>query len=138
MSSYVSDGYTRDGYISASVQEGSSERLHDELDFTYRPATRIDVVKVDAEIRIAVRNQDYDATCAVRAEQLACKFVAERIVAWSLKDWSLSPVAVSSAACERLQPFLFSKLYNIIRGVQANDIKPNETPQPSDAEQLKN
>ena len=137
MSSYVSDGYTRDGYISASVQEGSSERLHDELDFTYRPATRIDVVKVDAEIRIAVRNQDYDATCAVRAEQLACKFVAERIVAWSLKDRS-HPVAVSPAACERMQPYLFSKLYNIIRGVQANDIKPNETPQPSDAEQLKN
>jgi len=137
VSSYVSDGYTRDGYISASVQEGSSERLHDELDFTYRPATRIDVVKVDAEIRIAVRNQDYDATCAVRAEQLACKFVAERIVAWSLKDRS-HPVAVSPAACERMQPYLFSKLYNIIRGVQANDIKPNETPQPSDAEQLKN
>ena len=137
MSSYVCDGYTRDGYIVAAVQEGSSERLHEELDFTYRPATRIDVVKVDAEIRIAVRNQDYDATCAVRAEQLACKFVAERIVAWSLKDRS-HPVAVSSAACERMQPFLFSRLYNIIRGVQANDVKPNETPQPSDAEQLKN
>ena len=119
------------------MQEGSSEHLHDELDFTYRPATRIDVVKVDAEIRIAVRNQDYDATCAVRAEQLACKFVAERIVAWSLKDRS-HPVAVSAAACERMQPFLFSRLYNIIRGVQANDVKPNETPQPSDAEQLKN
>lgn len=138
MGSYVSDGYTREGHIAAAAQETSAERLHEELDFTYRPATRIDVVKVDAEIRIAARNQDFDALCAVRAEQLACKFVAERIVAWSLKDRALQPVAVSATACERLQPFLFSKLYNIIRGVQANDSRPNETPQPSDADQLKN
>ncbi|WP_397568529.1 hypothetical protein [Schlesneria sp. T3-172] len=138
MCSYVPDGYTRDGYIAPSVHEADAESLHGELDFTYRPATRLDVVKIDAEIRIAVRNQDFDPLCAVRAEQLACKFVADRVIAWSLRDQGESPVRVSAEACERMQPFLFSRLYNIIRGVQANDLRPNQVPPPSEDDQLKN
>jgi hypothetical protein len=139
MASYISDGFNLDGYIAASVPEESGERLYDALTFSYRPATRLDCVKVDQEIAIAGKNRDVDAEAAVKAERVVCKFVADRIVSWDLVEIGVHPVAVSATSCERIHPFLFSSLYRIIRGTQASDKKPEEKKaHPTDAEQVKN
>ena len=138
MGSYISDGYTRTGYIAAAVPEESGERLYDDLEFTYRPATRMDVTRLDAEIVVAVRNKEFDPKCAERAEQIACKFVASRIDSWTLKDVGIHDVPVTAAACERIHPYLFTRLYGSLRGTLASDVKPNEEARPTDAEQVKN
>ena len=139
MGSYVGDGYEISGYISAAVPEASGERLHDALTFTYRPATRLDNVRVDAEIAIAGKNRDLDANSAVEAERVVCRFVASRIVSWDLKVVGIHSVAITSEACERIHPFLFASLYRIIRGTQASDKKPEESkPATTDEEQVKN
>lgn len=140
MPSYISDGFTRtDGFIAAAVPEESGERLYEELEFTYRPATRMDCVKVDGEIAIALKNKDADAECAVRAERIICDFVAKRILSWSLKDAGIHLIPPSIAACERMHAFLFANLYRVIRGTQASDKKPDaEKPPITDEEQAKN
>jgi hypothetical protein len=98
----------------------------------------MDVIKVDAEIEIALKNKLLDPMCAVKAEQIACKFVAERVVSWSLKAVGIHEIAVSAASCERLHPYLFGALYRIIRGTQVSDKKPDEETKPTDEEQVKN
>lgn len=139
MASYVADGFSRDGYIAAAVPEESGERLYDALEFSYRPATRLDNVKHDAEVAIAMKNRDIDSECAVKAERLACKFVADRIIAWNLKNVGIHDVPVSPAACERINPFLFASLYRIVRGIQASDKKSDSEKTPAtDEEQVKN
>ncbi len=139
MASYVADGYTLDGYIAAAVPELSGERLHDALEFKFRPATRMENVRVDAEIAIAGKGRDVDAEAAIEAEKITCRFVAERVISWNLKAVGVHPIAVSAEACERIHPFLFSSLYRIIRGTQASDKRPEATKPPTtDAEQAKN
>lgn len=140
MPSYISDGFTRtDGYVAAAVPEESGERLYDALEFTYRPATRMDCVKVDGEVGIALKNKDADAECAVRAEKIVCEFVAKRILSWDLKDAGIHLIPPSATACERIHSFLFSNLYRIIRGTQASDKKPEAEKAPiTDEEQVKN
>jgi hypothetical protein len=139
MASYISDGYTRNGYIAAAVPEKSGERLYDDLRFTYRPATRMDINKLDAEIRVAAHNQDFDPTAAILAETIACKFVANRLVSWSLKDVGVPDVPVTADAVGRLQVYLFTRLYSIIRGTAVSDLDPQATKEPmSDADQVKN
>lgn len=139
MASFVSDGYVLQGYIAPAVPEASGERLYDALEFSYRPATRLDCVKVDAEVAIALKNKDVDPECAVRAEQIVCAFVAKRIVSWNLKEVGIHSVLVSASACERIHPFLFGGLYRVIRGTQASDKKPDEEKAaPTDGELVKN
>jgi hypothetical protein len=140
MAGYISDGYTRtDGYISGAIPEPSGERLYDALEFTYRPATRMDNVRCDAEVAIALKNKDFDPDCAVNAEKIACKFVADRVKSWNLKDVGIHNVPVSAQACERMHPYLFGNLYRIVRGVQASDKKPDaEKVPPTDEDMAKN
>lgn len=137
VASYIPDGYSRDGFIAAAIPEESGERMYDSLEFVYRPATRIDCARSDAEVAAALK-KDFDPEAAVKAERLISKFVADHLVSWDLKN-GVHPVAASAAACERLQPFLFSHLLRIIRGVQVSDKKPDETaPQKTDEELAKN
>jgi hypothetical protein len=99
----------------------------------------MDVTKLDSEIKVAARNQEFDATALVKAQQIACKFVADRIVSWSLKDVGIHDVPVTADAVGRLQVYLFERLYKIIRGMSPNDLDPEwDKKQLTDAEQLKN
>lgn len=139
MTAYIVDGYTReDGYIAAAPAETSGERLWDELEFSYRPATRQEVIKHDAEVRIALRNENVDPMCAVRAERLSAEFVAKKIVSWNLKDPAGAAVAISTDSCMGLQVFLFQSLYGIIRGTRVSDPRPDVAAKPTDDEQVKN
>ena len=146
MASFIQDGYTReDGFIEGSEPDKNGNRLYDSLEFTYRPAARLEVVQLDADIRIALKNQETDRTCAVKAEQIACKFAAEHIKSWNLKLVGVHDVPVTAASCERIHPYLFNSLYAVIRDERTNDVKPvseNSTEAakqpPSDSEQVKN
>lgn len=140
MSSYIPDGQTRDdGFVAAAIPEESGERLYDALEFSYRPATRIDNVRLDAEVAIDSKNRDIDPTAVVKAEQRVCKWVADRISAWNLKNVGIHSVPVSAEACERMNPILFGAVYRIIRGVQASDKKPDAAKAPAtDQEQVLN
>jgi hypothetical protein len=139
MTAYVSDGYELQGCVAPAVPESSGERLHDGLEFTYRPATRLETVRLDAELAIDLKNKDFDPECAINAEKRVCKFVADRIKSWNLKNAKTHAVPVSAETCERMHPFLFGSVYRIIRGVQASDKKPEADKSPvTDAEQLKN
>ena len=139
MASYISDGYTRDdGYIAAAPEESNGERLYESLEFTYRPATRMELIKLDAEVEIASKSKEFDPESAIRAEKIACKFIASKILSWSLTSVGIHPVPVSAESLERMNSYLFGNLYRIIRGSQTSDVKPNVTPKPSDEDQVKN
>ena len=133
------DGYTKDGYIAQSNIFDGSERLHDDLEFKYRPASRLDVVALEAQMEIALRNRKIDAECLVKAEKLACQFVADRLLSWSLRDPGGHVVPVSAANVGCVNPALFERLYGIIQDKTPNDIKPPATmPEPTKDEQQKN
>ena len=130
----IEDGYTRDdGFIAEAPESRSGERLWDALEFTYRPATRLEGLRLDSEVRIALLEEDKDPECAVRAEKLACEFVAKRIVAWNLKNTRGLPVIANSDSCAKMQANLFGRIYKIIRGFETSDPKPHPIEiQPSD------
>jgi hypothetical protein len=137
MIGYIDDGYTRtDGYIAAAPSAKSGERLWEPLEFTYRIATRREVIRHDAEVRSALRGEDDDPECAVKAELLACKFVAERIKEWNLRNRGHHPVPISEDACSRMQAQLFGTLYRIVRGTQVSDPKPSASEVPAADEEL--
>jgi len=140
MTSYISDGYTRDdGYIAAAPEESSNgERLYESLEFTYRPATRMELVRLDAEVEFASKSKEFDPESVIRAEKIACKFIASKVISWNLTSVGIHPVPVSAEALERMNPYLFGNLYRIIRGSQTSDVKPNVLPKPSDEDQVKN
>lgn len=140
MSGYIADGYTRtDGYIAEGPKsEATGEVAYAPLEFTYRPSTRLENIKVDAEISLAAKNEK-DPESAVKAEKIACEFIAKKIVSWDLKAVGIHDVAVSADAMGRMHPLLFQRLYRIVRGVEFNDKKPDaETAPVSDGDQLKN
>ena len=140
MAGYIPDGYERsDGFIAASPVQKSGERLYDALSFTYRVATRQEVIRHDAECRIALKNEDNDPECVIAAERLACKFVAAKLKLWDLKDQDGKLVPCNADSLMRVNPALFAPLYRIIRGVQLSDPKPENSETPlSDDELAKN
>src|SRR5436305_8054646 len=85
MPGFIADGYTRtDGYVASPQPEKNGEIAWEPVEFCYRPAARMDLVKLDAEIRVALRNEDVDPSCAERAEKLAGDFTARRVCSWTL------------------------------------------------------
>ncbi len=140
MTSYIEDGYTRDdGYIAAPPAGKSGETLWAPLEFTYRVATRSEVIRHDARVRIALQDEDRDPESAVQAEKLASEFVAEKVKSWNLKNSKGLSVPVSADTCSRINPGLFGILYRIVRGSQVSDAKPPATEKPkSDADMVGN
>ena len=135
MASYIHDGWTReDGFISEEKDPGNGEILHGPLSFSYRPATRMEVVRIDKEIELC--QKDGTTENAIKAEKLGCDWLAKHLVSWDLKNSGGHDVPVNQAALERLQPYLFGKLYRIIRGTQASDKKLEEDKSPLSDEEL--
>ena len=139
MPSYIPDGYTKEAFISPSLQESNGETFHDGLEFVFRPATRQEIVTLDAAVKIASRNSDVDPSAAWAAESLINNFVASHVQSWSLKAADIHPLAVDVKTIERMHPLLFSKLYGVVRGTRLPDKKPGATEDPKlDADQTKN
>jgi hypothetical protein len=133
MPSFVDDGYTRDdGYIKAAEPAESGERLYDALEFSYRVATRREWVLLDDQIQKAIGD-------VVKVETIACEFVAGHVKSWSLKNRGGHPVPVTADSAMRMQVHQFKRLYQIIRGNELSDPKPEaKSPPPSDGELLGN
>jgi hypothetical protein len=125
------DGYTLEGYIEAT-------RVHEAVSFTYRPATRLETVKHDAQVRIALRNEDTDPEAAVKAEKLACEFVAARLKSWDLKINGVHDAQINSESMGRVNAALFNRIYRILRGADVSDPKPDGTTLTNDSQMTKN
>lgn len=123
MTGIIDDGYTRDdGYVAADPNAPNPWKA---VSFTYRPATRMENIKLDSEVRIALINEDRDQSCAAKAEQLACEFVAKHLVSWDLLNSNGAPVPTNGQACARMVGELFGRIYRIIRGIEASDKRPD-------------
>ena len=136
MPSYVPDGYTLTGYVSPPGQE-DGQKLFEPLEFSYRVATRPEVLKHDFENSKLVRLTDESAY--KKLEKAACKFVGDHLHSWDLKDGSGTAVELSEDAISRLQITLFNRIYLIIRNEAVSNKRPHSDAEPTtDADQLKN
>lgn len=134
---FIEDGYTRDdGYIAAAEPAKSGERFYPALEFSYRIATRNEIIRHDAEIENELRNIQRDPECGVRAEALACEFVAKRISKWSLKNSKDAIVPINAANCVKVHSQLFYRIYQIVRNMQLSDPKPPAMEPPISDEEL--
>lgn len=133
---YIDDGFDRQGYIAEGEQKSDGSRLHGSLSFTYRQATRRELVVLDDEVKAALG--DGERGSGIRAEDLACKFVVSKVSKWDLAKPNGEAVKVSVDALYHVHPIIFGALYNIVRGWRASDPKPSEPPETSDEDQLKN
>ena len=140
MPSFVDDGYTRDdGFIAAAKADSSGRRLYDELSFTYRVATRREVITLDAELRSLLAEEFSNPKKAIEADQKACEFIVKHLAMWSLVNREGKPVPVVAASLSGLNGVLFDRLYSIIRGSELSDVKePATVPPPSNEDLEKN
>ena len=139
MTTYIPDGYQLEGYVAEqAMPEGAVGFVPAwvALEFTYRPAARLEVIQHDADVKFALKKEDEDPKCAVKAELLACEFVAKRVVSWDLKAAGVHDVPVSTDSVSRIHGALFGRMYRIIRGSESSDIKPGESAPATTAEGL--
>lgn len=138
MPTFISDGFTLDGYVIDPTAKDDQSALFDPFSFVYRVATRMEVVRHDAETEKLSRKID-DPDAAVKFERASCEFVARHIVSWEIKDKDGNDVPVNQDSVSRLQPYLFGRIYTIIRNTAVSDPKPPKNDPPtSDEDQLKN
>ncbi len=83
----IRDGYTRPGYIAAV------ERLHDELEFEYRPMLPSQVNKLDTSLTQTDGARDIRIIAAVLARQ---------VQSWSEVDENDDAVAIMARITERV------------------------------------
>ena len=138
--SYIDDGYNRDdGYIAASKANEAGARLYDALSFSYRVATRREWVTLDHKIEKVMRDDSADP---MAVETLAAEFVAAHLQSWDLKKRGIHPVKITTDNVLNMHVVLFNRLYQIIRGNQLSDVKPDtpkpDEPPPSDEDLLGN
>lgn len=135
MPTFIEDGYTRDdGYIAADKPSASGERRWDAVAFKYRFATRTEILRHDAEVKIAMANEDMNPNCSIESEKLAAKFVADHLLGWDVKDRGSHAVDCNTENLMRINPQVFTSMYLIIRGSRVSDLKtgqdkPNPTPE---------
>jgi hypothetical protein len=120
---YIADGWNRnDGYVAAAPLSDGGDRIYDSLSFSYRPATRPEMIKLDAEQQAA----DKSPKAAIAWEMIGCEFVAKHVLSWDLKDHGGHAVKVSGDSVLNMNVSLFNKLYLIIRCAINSDAKPGK------------
>lgn len=149
MGSFISDGYTRaDGYIAAAKPAANGEVAHDALAFSYRVATRAEMVQLDARINFIERKINLAATAdeaashSMEMEKLTNDFIAKHVTDWNLVDSGGTAVAFTGPNVMNVHYQLTYRLYSIIRGLQTSDSIPNvdenDPKMPPDSEMVKN
>lgn len=98
---FIDDGYTQDGYIAEVAG------IHGPLEFTFRPM----LVETRDKLDRGFLQGSADSHKAAREE------IARRLVKWSLDKEH------SAANIGRLRPPVFDKLYAIVSGRIASDLK---------------
>lgn len=123
------DGWVRtDGFIVGTKPNAAGERIHGDLAFSYRPATPREGKQIDAKVLRASYEPDDIET--MKSEAIVTDFAASKITEWDLKDRGGHPVPCTEKTIQSMHPLLFSKLYNIIRGLALSDKKPDDTKEP--------
>ena len=131
------DGQTRDdGYIKAGECEDTGSILYEALSFSYRTAVKNEWVAVDASINQVVQKGNNSPESSVKAEMIACKFVADHVKSWDLKAAGVHEVEITVDNVAKLHPSMFNHLYRIIRGSRANDKKPESDTVPKTDEDI--
>lgn len=111
---FIPDGYTLDGYI-AEVPG-----LHGALRFVYRPCTASENAVTGGAVDKVIRQSP------AKAERIVATGVCKQLVSWSVQNpKTKEAVDIVPATAVRLQPALFAKLFDIIRGARASDVDPN-------------
>jgi hypothetical protein len=95
-------------------------------------------------LKIAKANEAIDPDAMLKSEELACKFVADRVPQWDIttKSGATAPISVDSLL--RVHPLVFGSMYSMVRGWRTSDPKPSavapaeEAPELTDEEQQKN
>lgn len=138
MATLIDDGYSRDGYIAAATPEPNGERIHEAVRFKYRVATRRDLIRHEAEVKASLVPDTVDAK--FKAEDLACKFVADRVPEWDVTTTKGAPAPITPDSLLKIHPLVFGAMYSIVRGWRTSDPKPEEPqkPEPTDAEMVGN
>jgi hypothetical protein len=111
------DGYTRPGYIEAV------ERLHDSLEFTYRPMIPEEVDAVD---EVVMKKPAREGNSVVRAA------IQQHLVSWSEVDEKGEPLRINLQNIRRLPWPVFNRLYKIICGQLPSDPVPDASPAEED------
>lgn len=135
MAAFVRDGYTRDCFIKAYPEKGDGEKIYEAVNFKYRVAsgseTRLHTDIVGDIVREDLRNK----TNSGRSEPIACKFIADHLVSWDIKDGA-EDVPISQENIKFLQPDLWNKIYLIIRNQDVGDQAPGAEKPPLSAGDL--
>lgn len=138
MATYVGDGYELTGYIAESAKSKSGEILWDAVEFEYRPATRAEIVRLDAQVRILANKSFDDAESSVKIDKLTTEFIAKHLSSWNVKDRG-NDVPCDQNSLQRVHDEVYQKIYFIIRGHATSDKRPEESAKdPSDEELQKN
>ncbi len=109
---FISDGYTRDGFIAET-------EFHPDMRFAYRPSTSTERAVVVGLIRLE-HAKGTEAGLA-KTEELAAKLVASHLVAWNVVDDKGDDVFPSTENVLQTEPHLFNRLYIIIMGESISD-----------------
>lgn len=140
MASIIQDGWDNlEGFIEGTKPNAAGERLYDSLEFTYRGATRMEVIAHDRNVATILKRENDTGGDGMKAEMAACEFIASKLQSWDLKAKGIHELPITAANVARLQWELFGRLYRIIRNEELSDPKPPaEKPAPSAEELLGN
>ena len=109
----IRDGMTRRGRIDPV------ERLHDALEFEYRPMLAAEVEDVGNAIEKATAAESTNLTAAA---------IADHLVEWSEVDEKEKQIPPTFENVARLSFSLLNKLYMILAGASPSALIPNSTP----------
>jgi|SRR6185437_10210 len=138
MATYIEDGFTRnDGYLAAAPKEKNGEILYDAVRFSYRPCTRLELLKHDAAMAVALADQYTNTEAREKADKISCQLIISKLVSWDIKN-SKGVVPITEHSLHRINELVFQAIDSIIRGRQVSDPIPGEEKKPSDEAQLKN
>lgn len=139
MPTYVEDGWNLPGYVAAAPESTAGERLWDAVEFEYRPATRAECIRLDAEIRVASNSMYTDPQAGIKIDRLSSDFTAKHLISWDVKNSKGEMVPCKEEALQRIHNSVFQKIHFIIRGMETSDPRPGqETKDPTDVGQEKN
>ena len=130
---FVDDGYDRPGYIKPyqadqyDKDEQERDPLSGALSFTYRTATKQELIRHNHAVEKALEKNKNDVESSLNAEKIAAQFIVDRVSEWDAIDRKQNAVAITVDNMLRLHPSLFAEVYKMVRGFRTSDPKPDGT-----------
>ena len=118
VSGYIYDGYTQEAFIAGK------ERKYPAVTFTYRPV----LTQNRSVVAFEITKSD-----PRKQEEIAAELIERQVVSWDLKsklhadDMEPQAVPIKAVHILRLHPILCGRLYFIVLGDDAGDVKATES-----------